>query len=154
MRIIIKPLIYTHTHTPLGSFLDQSLPNYSTYLFKLWRVAIFWRAFQMRYQCLRNKHVTLAAPRFKDLWGEGGGGENVVLTVIDFWSPGAVICNVLYWESLFLLFIVDVPLYCVELKRFFFVFLLFGVGILNRREKATILKTRLVKSVIFYFKRF
>jgi hypothetical protein len=41
----------------------------------------------MRYQCLLKNHVTLAAPRFKDLGGKkggGGGGENVVLTVIDF----------------------------------------------------------------------
>jgi hypothetical protein len=52
MRIIIKPLI---TQTPLSSFLDQSLPNYSTYLFKLWRAAIFWRAFQMRYEKLGGK---------------------------------------------------------------------------------------------------
>jgi hypothetical protein len=37
----------------------------------------------MRYQCLRDTHVTLAAPRFKNL-GEKKrkwGGENVVLTV-------------------------------------------------------------------------
>ena len=75
--------INLHTHTPLSSFLDRSLPNYPTYIFKLWRVAIFWRAFQMRYQCLRDNHVTLAAPRFKNL-GEKKrkwGGENVVLFV-------------------------------------------------------------------------